>query len=89
MHWNDFEGNRNSPKRYQCEFCSYSSYSSSNCRRHKVVHSEEHPFNCDICKKTFKHKTSLLNHMYMHSLNPFRCDQCLRDFANKFNLMRH
>ncbi|XP_018330725.1 GATA zinc finger domain-containing protein 14 [Agrilus planipennis] len=45
---------------------------------------------CEICKKTFKRKEHLFQHVKLHTgFRPFRCDKCNKCFMRKEHLLRH
>lgn len=47
---------------------------------------------CEVCKKVFKRKEHLMQHLKSHvGLRPFKCDQvgCNKSFSRKEHLMRH
>ncbi len=54
-------------------------------------HFNQKPFNCYICRKSFKHWISLKNHMYLHSDKVFVCDLngCQEVFKTPFSLSSH
>lgn len=47
---------------------------------------------CDVCKKIFKRKEFLMQHLKSHiGLRPFKCDEptCSKSFSRKEHLLRH
>lgn len=47
---------------------------------------------CDVCKKVFKRKEFLMQHLKSHiGLRPFKCDEptCNKSFSRKEHLLRH
>lgn len=47
---------------------------------------------CDVCKKVFKRKEFLMQHLKSHiGLRPFKCDEptCSKTFSRKEHLLRH
>lgn len=57
------------------------------------------PFKCNVCPKQFTHKSSLINHVKVHTTDPsvkikregrdFPCNQCSKTFPDKWHLSRH
>ncbi|XP_031766419.2 zinc finger protein 98-like [Galleria mellonella] len=48
------------------------------------------PHCCEVCKKCFKRKAHLKEHMYIHNGNkPYSCEPCQKFFATKGNLKEH
>jgi len=47
--------------------------------RHQLTNSDQHPYACDVCEKTFNQKVIIKKHIHIHSA------KCLyaRDFCNK------
>ena len=57
---------------------------------HMVVHSEERPFACTLCNKSYKTKIMLNIHMRTHTKEkPFMCDVCGQSFALQTTLTYH
>nr|XP_042910625.1 zinc finger protein 761-like [Parasteatoda tepidariorum] len=47
----------------------------SHMKRHQLVHTQERPFTCSVCFKSFNHKVSLLCHTRLHTgEKPFSCE---------------
>ncbi|CAK6442535.1 unnamed protein product, partial [Pipistrellus nathusii] len=59
-------------------------------RRHKMIHSEEKPFKCNICGKGFLQKSDLRNHKRMHTgEKPYECGECRKAFSQSSYHRRH
>lgn len=62
--WSDF--NRisvSSYSKYCCTLCSYSTSHKNDFAKHKVVHTGERPFVCDVCDTSFPRKDSMKRHL--------------------------
>lgn len=44
---------------------------------------------CDICKKRFKSKKNLYQHMLTHNRKTYTCDKCPKSYSYKSTLRRH
>ena len=56
----------------------------------KVIKSKDNTVSCLICKKSFKQKKSLKNHLKTHTGEvPFKCKLCDQGFAQKGNMKSH
>ena len=50
----------------------------------------EKPFSCSICSRAFSHKSTLNEHMNLHSDDrPYACDVCHRRFKQRKSLRAH
>ena len=49
-------------KRHRCEICGYTSKRYADLRDHQRIHSDERPFQCNICLARFKQRQTLRNH---------------------------
>lgn len=62
-------------------------------KSHLKVHSDERPFQCQLCTKAFKRKNSLNKHESIHNLDhkkeEIKCNECLKTFKQKYNLIAH
>ena len=58
---------------YACDRCSYSATTSSNLRRHRLIHTEVRRFQCSVCAAKFRQKTHLVTHVkYKHQEKEIR-----------------
>lgn len=59
-------------------------------KRHRSIHFDDKPFECEICGKKFKHKSNLKTHQLTHySEKPYSCTLCEKRFHQKGNLKTH
>ncbi|XP_054724263.1 zinc finger protein 775-like [Uloborus diversus] len=55
---------------YKCPFCSHMSNFSGNVKRHILTHTQERPYACVVCKKSFNQKINLQSHhIRIHGTN--------------------
>lgn len=81
-----------------CPICNnYKSNSELRMVSHMAIHSDEKPFICSFCGKSFKQLNQLRNHEIYHKnpdeipdfLTKKKCEQCERFFANSKSLKKH
>lgn len=58
-------------------------------QHHAYSHSEERPFACPHCPKTFKGRYEMVSHSRMHLGKPFQCQECGSDFSKFSQLEKH
>ena len=59
-------------------------------KNHMIIHSEDKPFSCNICEKSFRDSGTLVRHKKIHnSLRPFSCEFCTRTFVQGSNFRKH
>ena len=57
---------------------------------HQCSRSGAKSYDCEICKKTFSHSTTLANHKRIHTgEKPYECEICKMVFSIKCNLTSH
>uniref|UniRef100_A0A7M4EXT3 FEZ family zinc finger 1 n=1 Tax=Crocodylus porosus TaxID=8502 RepID=A0A7M4EXT3_CROPO len=62
----------------------------SNYKNHKLTHSGEKQFKCNICNKAFHQVYNLTFHMHTHNdKKPFTCPTCGKGFCRNFDLKKH
>ena len=55
-----------------------------------MIHSDEKPYKCKICKKSFRHKQHLNRHLRIHSdVKPYKGQVCEKSFRQSSHLNRH
>lgn len=51
--------------------------------------SEERPYRCEECGRTYRHAGSLLNHQKSHKVGHFTCTLCSKAYPNLMSLKNH
>ena len=74
--------------KYSCEKCDFAHNRRERFRLHMVRHEEEKNFICKICKKTYKHASSLTKHTNSHGVN-YPCNKCNKKYTYQDQLKRH
>nr|XP_023021936.1 protein suppressor of hairy wing [Leptinotarsa decemlineata] len=73
-----------------CEQCGKLFVQMSCLQRHlSIEHPEGDEFTCAECKKVFKTKEGLIDHMKVHPIKTVKCLDCNREFTRKYHLDRH
>lgn len=58
--------------------------------RHSTIHSDDKPYTCEICNKTFKLSDSYNIHKRTHTKErPYKCLQCDKTYTNYSGLNKH
>ncbi|KAM4525461.1 zinc finger protein 646 isoform 1-T2 [Odontesthes bonariensis] len=54
-----------------------------------TVDSDERPFKCQICSKSYRHSGSLINHKRSHQLGTYQCSVCRKNYPHLAALKSH
>lgn len=78
-------------KIFGCVYCGKRFSNTKSLREHVSSHmSEARKYQCDICKKRFRNKSSWTLHKYVHGgERPYKCDVCSASFVQMSFLKRH
>ncbi|KAM4632161.1 zinc finger protein 646 [Discoglossus pictus] len=55
----------------------------------QLQQTEERPYQCNQCDRTYRHAGSLLNHKNTHKTGLFKCSICLKQFFNPVAIKNH
>uniref|UniRef100_A0A1B0DDU7 C2H2-type domain-containing protein n=1 Tax=Phlebotomus papatasi TaxID=29031 RepID=A0A1B0DDU7_PHLPP len=85
---------RHREKNLICEFCGKFFANHSRMEQHKIIHSSDRCYKCDVegCFKTFKWRNSFEKHKMRHTDNivkEFKCDLCEKAFMYSYMLRKH
>lgn len=83
---------RRGRKRLKCNRCGRLLWGAYAMRRHLRTHTNERPFACPLCNRSFRQKSTLSSHMQVHDKSlpsPFSCCQCGTTFRHRSSLNRH
>lgn len=58
-----YDGNK---KAFVCNYCDRVFGSSSNLKRHIMIHTGEKPFTCNVCQRSFREMSTLKKHSFTH-----------------------
>ncbi|XP_074644292.1 uncharacterized protein LOC141901108 [Tubulanus polymorphus] len=82
-----FEG---PPFKCDFDFCEYTTERIQQILYHRMRHTDERPFPCNLCGMRFRTKNNAMTHMRCHTgEKPFQCVECKKSFATKSTLDQH
>ena len=77
---------------YPCQYpgCKKAYPNRNGLHKHKLLHTGERPFKCDICHKAFRQKVAMEGHRRIHTgEKPFTCIVCEKSFTQGSGLRSH
>ena len=73
-----------------CTICDQDFSDLPSMRRHRLIHSEEKPYQCEFCDKSFRRKDNLREHRNIHTQeNMYKCERCGKTFPRKYTHKVH
>ncbi|XP_044727341.1 zinc finger protein OZF-like [Chrysoperla carnea] len=83
--------NQTRERNHLCNICGYALLSAADLQKHLSIHSNERPYSCDRCNKTFRREDHLRDHIKTVHLNQrkFQCKYCPQAFSRKKTLVHH
>lgn len=75
--------------RYECPICHMTFTLHGRYKQHMVKHSDERPYKCTTCEKSFKRMSEMNNHMQIHTGVTYTCDMCGLISRNKVSFRTH
>ncbi|GFN95939.1 Zinc finger protein [Plakobranchus ocellatus] len=77
--------------KHKCELCDKTFLEKSKLQAHiAALHTQELPYTCSVCGKSYAIKSSLVRHERHHSgARPYKCSFCSETFLEKRELVRH
>ena len=82
----------NSPKPHLCSYCSYTSITRANVRKHEIAVHEDpdrRDFVCATCDKKFKTSSNLMEHAKIHLDSKKKCEHCRKEFKSQVGYNQH
>ncbi|XP_033629149.1 uncharacterized protein LOC117291511 isoform X2 [Asterias rubens] len=75
-------------KKYKCNICNI--IVAGALRRHKLIHNNEQPFECNVCGRRFTQRNNMFKHTRIHTgIKPYSCDLCDESFNHNISLKNH
>lgn len=77
-------------RRVRCDVCDQDFSDLPSMRRHRLIHSDDKPYQCEFCEKAFRRKDNLREHRNIHTLeNVYPCTRCGKTFPRKYTHKVH
>lgn len=77
-------------KRVPLGVCDICGFATKHIARHRAIHIDDRPFQCELCPKTFRANYGLKKHMLIHSSEAkYQCKVCGKAFKFSYNLTVH
>lgn len=59
-------------------------------KNHELIHTNEKPFSCEICQKSFRQESSFRRHKLIHAdVKPYSCKYCFKKIRHETALKEH
>jgi len=92
IHNNEKRKNKK-PCKFQCQFeeCMYQTDNGGLMKHHVRSHTNNKPYMCEICNKTFTQKSNMKTHFNRHKKNQFlfECHSCEKSFNSHTIFLSH
>ena len=76
-------------KSHKCGDCNAVFKTNARLKEHIIIHTDNKPFACELCDKSYNSKSNLRKHIELHKNLEVICVQCPKVFCSKYQMRQH